>query len=396
MLIIELEEEIEKAISQSDFDDASALALSRSGHFDVKFPSIITSQAYIVRSKGWVGHIPVGSDIIVNVRPKLPISSIFGMLEVAYNLKSFALLEGETNVNTIEELFERVASILARRVLDRARKGLYQAYLFERDDLAFVRGRIDIRESLKRSLHGSAHLHCEFQQLTHDLGDNQILLWTLHQTSGARLRRPEVARAVRQAHRVLSGTVSLNEKVPEDCINRFYHRLNEDYRPLHGLCRLLLEHLGPDIEHGEHLFLPFRLNMPLHFEAFVAEWLKLHAPQAWLVTAQHEAKLKANAERTFRIDLILADKQSGQAFAVLDTKYKSSELPSEADIQQVVAYAVEIGVKRAFLLYPHSRSRPIHVRVGDIDVRSLEFDISCELNDAGYLCLQELNSSLPA
>ena len=396
MRIIELEEETDRAISKDDLDDILALALSKSGHFDVQFPSVITGHKYIVRSKGWVGHIPVGAQIIVKVRPKLPISSIFGMLEVAYNLKSFALLEGETSVNTIEELFERVASILAHRVLDRARKGLYQAYLTRRDDLAFVRGRIDLRESLKRSLHGSAYLHCEFQHLTHDLEDNQILLWALHQTSRAPLRRPHVIRAVRQAHRVLSGTVSLNAKGAEDCINRFYHRLNEDYHPLHGLCRLLLEHLGPDIDQGEHVFLPFRLNMPLLFEAFVAEWLKLHAPQNWLVTVQHEAKLKANAELTFRIDLILADKRSGQAFAVVDTKYKSAELPTESDIQQVVAYAVEIGVKRAFLLYPHSRSSPIHVRVGDIDVRSLAFDISGDLNDAGYPCIQQLSSALPS
>jgi 5-methylcytosine-specific restriction enzyme subunit McrC len=281
------------------------------------------------------------------------------------------------------------------KMLDRARKGLYQEYLTERDDLVFVRGRIDIRESLKRSLHGSAYLHCEFQHLTHDLEDNQILLWTLHQTSRASFRRPEVIRAVRQAYRVLSGTVRLSEKGAEDCINRFYHRLNEDYHPLHGLCRLLLEHLGPDIEQGEHVFLPFRLNMPLLFEAFVAEWLKLHAPENWLVTVQHEAKLKANAELTFRIDLILADKRSGGALAVLDTKYKSAELPTEADIQQVVAYAVEIGVKHAFLLFPHSQSRPISVRVGDIDVRSLVFDISRDLDDAGYACLQQIRSALP-
>ena len=306
------------------------------------------------------------------------------------------LLEGETNVSTIEDLFERVAFILARRVLDRARKGLYQAYLSERDDLTFVRGRIDLRESLKRSLHGSAYLHCEFQHLTHDLEDNQILLWTLHQTSRASLRRPEVVRAVRQAHRVLSGTVSLSEKGAEDCINRFYHRLNEDYHPLHGLCRLLLEHLGPDIEQGEHIFMPFRLNMPQLFEAFVAEWLRLRAPENWLVTVQHEAKLKANAELTFRIDLILADKRSGRAFAVLDTKYKSADVPSEADIQQVVAYAVEIGVKQAFLLYPHSRSSPIHVRVGDIDVRSLAFDISRNLDEAGFECLRQIISILPS
>jgi len=126
--------------------------------------------------------------------------------------------------------------------------------------------------------------------------------------------------------------------------------------------------------------------MPLLFEAFVAEWLKLHAPPDWLFTPQYEAKLKANAELTFRIDLLLKDKSSGSSIAVLDTKYKSAEVPSESDIQQVVAYAVETGVKRAFLLYPRCQAKPINVRVGDIEVGSLSFDLSSELNKAGYLC----------
>jgi 5-methylcytosine-specific restriction enzyme subunit McrC len=394
MRIIELEEEIDSPISKDGLDDISALALAKSGNFDVQFPSVLTGHKYIVKSKGWVGHIPVGPEIIVKVRPKLTTSSVFGMLEVAYNLKSFALLEGETNVNTIEELFERVASILAHRVLDRARKGLYQAYVTEQDDLAFVRGRIDVRESLKRSLHGSAYLNCEFQQLTHDLEDNQLLLWALHQTSRAPLRRPEVIRAVRQAHRVLSGTVTLSEKGAEDCINRFYHRLNEDYHPLHGLCRLLLEHLGPDIDHGEHLFLPFRVNMPLLFEAFVAEWLKLHAPQNWLFVSQYVAKLKANAELTFRMDIVLKDKGSGEPIAVLDTKYKRTLDQAEDDIKQMVAYAVEIGVSRAFLVYPSYHAQLLKAKVGNIGVSTITFDISSQLDRAGIAFLKQLTDSL--
>jgi len=52
-----------------------------------------------------------------------------------------------------------------------------------------------------------------------------------------------------------------------------------------------------------------------------------------VVTAQHRAKLTSNAELTFRIDLLVKDKQSGRPIAILDTKYKATELPTEADIQ---------------------------------------------------------------
>ena len=396
MRIIELDEEVEKALETGELSDIEALSLNKSGHFDVAFPSILNGYRYVIRSKGWVGHIPIGSDIIVNVRPKLPVATLFGMLEVAYYLKSFELLESETGVATIEGLFERIASILAHRVLDRARKGLFQAYVTEHDDLAFVRGRIDVHESLKRSLRGAAQLHCEFQNLTYDLEDNQIVLWTLYQMSRGGLRRPEVRNAVRQAYRVLFGVVQLTQKGPDDCIDRVYHRLNDDYRLQHALCRLLLEHVGPDIAHGENLFIPFKLNMPNLFELFVAEWLKQNAPPEWTVTSQHTAKLKSNAELTFRIDLFLKDKRSGRPIAILDTKYKATELPTEADIQQVVAYAVETGVRCAVLVYPNSRLRPVNVQVGDIDVRCLSFDIASEINSAGLLFLKELVAILPA
>jgi 5-methylcytosine-specific restriction enzyme subunit McrC len=243
-------------------------------------------------------------------------------------------------------------------------------------------------------MHGSPYLHCEFQRLTHDLEDNQILLWTLYRISRAGLQRPEVIRAVRQAYRVLSGTVKLTEKGAEDCIKRFYHRLNDDYRLLHGLCRLLLEHLGPDINLGDRVFLPFQLDIPILFELFVAEWLKQNAPQEWIVAAHHDVTLKANAELTFNIDLLLKDKQSGCSIAVLDTKYKATKYPTATDIQQVVAYAVEMGVNRAFLVYPGKNSQAIKAQVGDIEVNSVSFDLSTNLTEAGLSFLEDLVSML--
>jgi 5-methylcytosine-specific restriction enzyme subunit McrC len=136
--------------------------------------------------------------------------------------------------------------------------------------------------------------------------------------------------------------------------------------------------------------------MPKLFESFVAEWLKQNAPAEWTVTAQHTAKLKANAELTYRIDLFLKDRKSGRPIAILDTKYKATELPIESDIQQVIAYAVETGVRHAVLVYPNSRSHAVKVQSGNITVRSLPFDISSELDAAGLIFLKELGSMLPS
>ena len=91
------------------------------------------------------------------------------------------------------------------------------------------------------------------------------------------------------------------------------------------------------------------------------------------------ARLSANAELSFRIDLVLRDRRSGKPLSVIDTKYKTSGQPSESDIQQVVAYAVELGVSRAYLVYPFSIDQPVRATVGDIRVSTLGIDLQSPL-----------------
>ena len=55
------------------------------------------------------------------------------------------------------------------------------------------------------------------------------------------------------------------------CIrDRLYHRLNQDYQPMHGLCRFFLEHSGPTHQDGDSAMIPFVVHMPALFEKFVA------------------------------------------------------------------------------------------------------------------------------
>ena len=71
---------------------------------------------------------------------------------------------------------------------------------------------------------------------------------------------------------------------------------------------------------------------------------------------------------------------SGEPLSVIDTKYKISGQPAESDIQQVVAYAVELGVlERAYLVYPFEIKRPIEVKVGGIRVSTLGIDLRSPL-----------------
>jgi hypothetical protein len=68
------------------------------------------------------------------------------------------------------------------------------------------------------------------------------------------------------------------------------------------------------------------------FELFVAEWLRANAPPGMTVRCQHNAALDSNLEMKIHIDIVLCDENSQRPLAILDTKYKAGEQPSEEDI----------------------------------------------------------------
>lgn len=378
MTHIELDEETDVFLTKTQLSEAQALSLYKHPHFDLEWPNPGNDFQYKLRSKGWVGHFPVSDSVIV-VKPKVPVASIFRMLEVAYKLKSFKIGEGETAVQSLDEVYQHIASILAQRVNDRWRKGLYRTYVVRSEDLEWVRGRIDIRHNIRNVVAASPRLHCHYEELTADVEENAVLLWALHVASRLHLSREEVRQQIRRAYRNLAGDVTLQPKTAHDCVGRLYNRLNDDYKPMHGLCRFLIEHTGPSIDIGSQQFLPFSIDMAQLFEAFVAEFLAQKLPQNLKIDIQYHARLTANADLSFRIDLVVRDRMSGEPLSVIDTKYKISGQPAESDIQQVVAYAVELGVSRAYLVYPFEIKHPIEAKVGGIRVSTLGIDLRSPL-----------------
>jgi 5-methylcytosine-specific restriction enzyme subunit McrC len=337
---------------------------------------------------------------MVSIAPKLPVSNIFGMLEYAYDLKSFELFKGQVGVETLNDLYEGLASILALRVLKRARKGLYCSYVEEAAKLAFVRGRIRVADTLRSMVLGSSTLCCEYEEHTADLDENRILLWTLFSLRKLHFNNLVFYKHVRRAYQALAGSITLEEKNAADCFDREYHRLNDDYQPMHMLCGVFLEHLGPGLLAGEGKFLPFMLNMPELFELFVVQWLKKHLNERVLVDESYSMTIdesgqkgeEAPAKLKFKMDIVLRDK-AGNALAVVDTKYKADERPKPDDVNEVIAYSHVMNTHKAILVYPSSATKSARWQPQDILISVMTFDISRE-DLGGPAFLSELNEVL--
>lgn len=195
---------------------------------------------------------------------------------------------------------------------------------------------------------------------------------------------------MRRAFRAVCGAATLTAFDSLACVGRRYHRLNEDYRPLHALCRFFLDHTGPTHEAGDRQSLPFLVDMAGLFEQFVAAYLTAHLPSELAVRPQEPVRVGEGGALGFAIDLVLYRRRDRVPVAVLDTKYKAAGAATSADVSQVVTYAELKGCRDAFLIFPRELGQPLDARIGGMRVRSLAFSLEGDLEAAGGAFLRRL------
>jgi len=388
--IIELTEYVPKKLEREEITPEIEEALWRNCEKKVKVesPSFQTGGKWKLTSQGWVGYIPLTPEFHLALLPKVQLKNLFGMLEYAYQLtrKSFDFLEGLIDCKSIEDFYSRLAHRLAERILDRGRKGFYRTYVPKTGQLAYIRGQMDIRQAIQKPW--NVKLNCHYEEHTGDIEENQILAWTLFIIGRSGLCSERVSPTVRQAYHALQGLVTLQPTSSKACVGRLYNRLNEDYRPLHALCRFFLESSGASHERGDRTMLPFLVDMDRLYELFIAEWLKANPPHGFSLKIQERVDIGETLH--FHIDLVLYEVATGAARYVLDTKYKIPKKPSNDDFNQVVTYATAQQCHEAVLVYPAPLTKALDVRIRDIRVRSLTFSLDGDLERAGQAFLQNL------
>jgi len=357
----------------------------------ISFPSPKTDGQWQLTAQGWVGQIQVPHQLTLTITPKVSNARLFQLWEMAYDLNLAELAEGLTAVHSLPAFFSLLAQILAQRVIRRGRQGFQQAYLQETAELPYVRGKLLTRQPSTSS--PSVTLACRYDAHTADIPDNQIVAYTLHQIARSGQCSPAAQTAVRRAYHLLQPLVSLRPFQPQDCQNRTYSRLNQDYAILHALCRFFLEHTGPLLDEGQHQLMPFLLNMAQLYERCVANWLQAQLPPPYRIKVQENTVLGPHDELRFQIDLTLYG-ENGRPLAVLDTKYKTPDKPSQADISQVITYAKARGCHHALLIYPQPLSQPLNVAVGDVQLHTVTFGLDEPVAQAGEQLLTQLKTRL--
>jgi 5-methylcytosine-specific restriction enzyme subunit McrC len=353
---------------------------------EIEPPSFKTGGCWRLTNLGWAGYLPLTPALGISLQPKVALRTLLRMVEIAYDLQAFRLFDGWFNVQSIPELYELLALLLAQRVLHRCRQGLHRAYRTQEAPLPYLRGQLHVAAVLQRP--ARTELPCRFHEYSADVADNQILLWTLQQIGRSTLCGERSAPTVRQGVRTMQRQVSAQPVTAWECRRRTYSRLNQDYAPLHALCAFFLEHSGPSHLLGDRPALPFVVEMARLYERFVATWLQQNLDTQWRLQIQETHPI--TSDQRFAIDLVLYDAQSGAVRCVMDTKYKVAARVDTADVAQVVAYAEAKGATEAILLYPQPPATSLDTTIGNIRVRALPFSLDGDLQQNGHTFLHHL------
>lgn len=312
-------------------------------------PTLGAADLYDLTADQRVGVISLPS-VVIEVRPKVPMSSVLFMVSYACDAASLFAERPEFAEN--DNLADIIAIMLARIVVHTTRRGLLNGYRTEDESLQAPRGRILFDEHNRRRFGNSPPIEVRHDVFSPDILENRLLLAALRGMNSIGRRSDLAKRELFRAQGLLGG-VSTQQFRPSAIPEVLFTRLNRHYLPAISLAVLVLRSASLDIGHGGPQGSAFLIDMNVVFERFVRTALRA-------TVGLDVARFPERAPATFldqaaivplKPDLCLVENQ--RITWIGDAKYK--RLPSgaytNADLYQLLAYAVALNLAGGTLIY---------------------------------------------
>src|ERR1051325_4731379 len=200
---------------------------------------------------------------------RIPIGNIYYLLCYAWDVLAEAELTS-VSISPEMKLQDLLASILNGGVTHLLKRGLDRAYVTAEEEIAGVRGRMDIGASLKRISFPRGRAYCVVDELSPDVLHNRIVKTTLRQLAQVQGLEPRLAHDLRALYRRMPGVQEMT--ITGQSFNRVVlGRKNAYYRFVLNVCEIVQRNLLADEATGEVRFRDFTRDdrqMPRLFERF--------------------------------------------------------------------------------------------------------------------------------
>lgn len=320
-------------------------------------PAAGQESEYTLRPASTVGALEIDGLSVV-IHPKIAMTQVLSLALYGMGAEGIRQLSpfdfaGEA---ALPDLLALALAAAARRAFAR---GLLHGYRTEEEALYGVRGRIRFDEQLRRRFGRALPVEVRYDDFTDDILENRLV-----RAAAGRLAAMRLSTRARRELGWMAGTlanVATVEYPPSAVPEVTFGRLNEHYRGVVGLARLVLRHTAYQSSRGALRAVGFLFDMNAVFQQFLARALRERlGASVDSFRERYVNSLDEGGDIRLKPDLVW--QRGGRTIFVGDAKYKdlSQQDAREADLYQLLAYTTALNLPGGLLVYAKSKSDADH------------------------------------
>lgn len=328
----------------------------------------------------------------------IKIQNIYYMLAYA-----FQILKSDTYSFCETEEFENAADLLAA-ILEKGvsiqikKRGLKRDYIESTEVSNYIKGKIDVSESIKKQTIINRQLICNFDNFSLDCYANRILKTTIQLLIKSDIKSHR-KKSLRNLLLYFKDVQSLDIKIIKRINwNMKFNKNNQSYQMLISICYLVLNGLIQTTTEGSTKLLNFldEQSMSRLYEKFILEYYKKHYPELKPAASYVNWALDDGMDNLLPIMKTDITLTYGNKVLIIDAKYYSHTTQVRFDKNTIHSnnlYQIFTYVKNkacsgknvsGMLLYARTdeliQPESSYVMIGNrIDVRTLDLDCDFEV-----------------
>ncbi len=306
---------------------------------------------YILTPGSVVGAVEIG-DLSVTVQPKIGIPALISLACYADGLVRFR--DDDFGFAPSESLPDILALALTRFARRAFARGLLHGYRAREESLYTVRGRIRFADQLRRRFGAPLPVEVAYDEFTDDVLENRLVKAAAARLGAMRLRSAKARAGLGWIAAALEN-VSPAEFAANAVPKVSFDRLNERYRGVIGLSRLILRRSEFEAQRGTARASGFAVDMIELFQEFATTALReaLGVSERTLRGDGNLPRISLDVGGRIRLRPDISWWEGGACRFVGDLKYKniaSGDIPN-ADLYQLLAYATALDLPGGMLIY---------------------------------------------
>lgn len=328
-------------------------------------PAEREDSAYVLTPGSTIGAVEIGG-LSVLIEPKIGIPQVLSL--ACYAIGKVKFQREDFDFRAEDALPDALALALTLQARRAFAHGLLHGYHTEEDALYTARGRIRFDHQLRRRFDVPLPVEVRYDEFTADILANRLVKAAAYRLGRMRLRSPEARRNLGWLESMLED-VSLVE-FQSTCVPAVrFDRLNEHYRCVVELARLILRHGAFEAGRGAVRASGFLMDMNVVFQEFATQALRQELDLSERVFRSDSDSGVGNMalDEAGRVKLKpdLTWWEGHSCVFVGDAKYKNitgDRIPN-ADLYQMLAYATALDLPGGLLIYAEGEADVATYRV---------------------------------